>query len=64
MLSRPGTSSQELAQIRLERDNLMGEVKELRAANERLLSQMNALLKDKSNNNVPQSAGPSSGNLK
>jgi len=48
----------------MERDNLMTEVKDLRAANERLLSQMNAMLKDNSNNNIPQSAGPSSGNLK
>jgi hypothetical protein len=64
MLSRPGSSSPELAQIRMERDNLMTEVKDLRAANERLLSQMNAMLKENSNNNIPQSAGPSSGNLK
>lgn len=64
MLSRPGTSSQEVAQIRNERDNLMTEVKDLRAANERLLNQMTALMKDNSNNNVPPSAGPSSGNMK
>ena len=53
MLSRPGTSSAELAQVRSERDNLLNEVKDLRAANERLLSQMNAMLKDNSNNNIP-----------